>query len=96
MFINSTSGRVGIGTENPNETLEVAGNATIQGDLKVEGRINKIKIIKNESEPTSPEEGDIWYDTANHQLKYWDGSEWKIAAKGFTKSKDVSIFLCRG
>jgi len=37
LFINSTSGKVGIGTENPKEALEVNGSVKIKGDLIVEG-----------------------------------------------------------
>lgn len=26
--------------------------------------------------PTSPEGGDLWYDSTNNELKYWNGTEW--------------------
>ena len=44
LFINSTSGKVGIGTENPTETLEVQGNTKIQGNLEVTGKGNFFEL----------------------------------------------------
>ena len=44
LFINSTSGKVGIGTENPTETLEVQGNTKIQGNLEVIGKGNFFEL----------------------------------------------------
>ncbi len=44
LFINSTSGKVGIGTENPKETLEVQGNTKIQGNLEVTGKGNFFEL----------------------------------------------------
>ena len=65
LFINSTSGKVGIGTENPKESLEVNGSAKIHKDLKVEGGI----VVGN------PAGGNKGPGTINAQKIYVNGSE---------------------
>ena len=65
LLINSSSGKVGIGTENPKETLEVNGSTEIHKDLKVEGGI----VVGN---PTGGNKGP---GTINAQKIYVNGSE---------------------
>ena len=35
------------------------------------------KLTTNATAPSSPTEWMLWYDSTNHQLKYYDGSNWK-------------------
>jgi hypothetical protein len=46
--------------------------------LEVGARVNVRSLLHLEprSAPTSPAEGDIYYDAGDHQLHYWNGSSW--------------------
>lgn len=46
--------------------------------LEVGARVNVRSLLHLEprSAPTSPAEGDIYYDAGDHQLHYWNGSIW--------------------
>ncbi|RUA32002.1 MAG: hypothetical protein DSY76_00915 [Bacteroidetes bacterium] len=55
------SGRVGIGTYNPTQLLDVQG----------------AMHLKPGSAPSSPTEGDIYMDATSHKLRCYDGSTWK-------------------
>ncbi|MCG8697090.1 MAG: T9SS type A sorting domain-containing protein [Bacteroidales bacterium] len=68
LFIDST-GFVGLGSENPSQKLEVAGNAKINGVMKLQAL---------SAQPLEPSEGDIYFDGTNKRLKYYDSTEWKV------------------
>jgi hypothetical protein len=57
-----SQGNIGIGTDNPSRNLDINGS---------------MKLTPLMMEPENPMEGDIYMDGANHQLKFFDGSEWK-------------------
>jgi len=41
-------------------------------------------IKKSSSAPTNPNSGDLWSDTANQQLKFWNGSTWILVGPQFS------------
>ena len=36
---------------------------------------NQVKVVKSGSTPSSPQEGDLWYDTTNESLKVYNATE---------------------
>jgi len=44
-FVNTSTGKVGLGTSDPQTTLHVAGSAQIEGDLWVKGVTNRIDTL---------------------------------------------------
>ena len=57
-----SEGNIGIGTDNPSRTLDINGT---------------MKLAPLMTEPENPVEGDIYMDGVNHQLNFYDGTEWK-------------------
>ena len=47
------------------------------GEFQNENFIRLLENFANTSAPTKPIEGQIWYDTANKQLKFFDVTAWK-------------------
>ena len=41
-------------------------------------------IKKSSSAPTNPNTGDLWSDTANQQLKFWNGATWILVGPQFS------------
>jgi microcystin-dependent protein len=41
-------------------------------------------IKKSSSAPTNPNAGDLWSDTANQQLKFWNGATWILVGPQFS------------
>jgi DNA-binding beta-propeller fold protein YncE len=62
------NGNVGIGTSSPTETLEVNGTVKINNALKLEPMT---------SPPTNASEGTLYYDSDDHKLKVYNGTDWK-------------------
>ena len=48
--------------------------------LETAYRFNAPNVNFNTNTPTNPRVGDIFYDTYNLQLKYWNGTEWVVIA----------------
>lgn len=48
--------------------------------LETAFRFNAPNINFNTSTPTNPRVGDIFYDTFNYQMKYWNGTAWIVIA----------------
>ena len=61
LFIDK-DGNVGIGTTNPQRTLH------INDVMRLEPRATA---------PPNPAEGDIYYDSVDHMLKFYDGTAWR-------------------
>jgi hypothetical protein len=59
---------VGIGTASPTETLEVNGTVKINNALKLEPM---------SSPPTNASEGTLYYDSDDHKLKVYNGTNWQ-------------------
>jgi DNA-binding beta-propeller fold protein YncE len=62
------NGNVGIGTSSPTETLEVNGTVKINNALKLEPM---------SSPPTNASEGTLYYDSDDHKLKVYNGTNWQ-------------------
>lgn len=45
LFVDTSTGNVGLGVSNPNTTLHVAGSAHIEGDLWIKGNTNQIDTL---------------------------------------------------
>jgi hypothetical protein len=58
--------RTKVGSPGSEPLLEVGARVNVRSLLHLEPR----------SAPTSPAEGDIYYDAGDHQLHYWNGSTW--------------------
>ncbi|MFZ5366523.1 MAG: phage integrase SAM-like domain-containing protein [Patescibacteria group bacterium] len=71
------SGNVGIGTTSPSQKLDIAGNATISGTLALGPQVQAYAGTCNASS-----EGKMYYDNANNEYYYCDGSSWKAVASG--------------
>jgi hypothetical protein len=42
------------------------------------------EITKSATEPSNPTNGDLWYDTSNLALYFYDGSEWQLVKGAFS------------
>lgn len=86
-IINKTDGSVlttvGDGTINNNITsLTLIGkNYDKYGELINENFVRLLENFANNSSPSNPLAGQIWWDTFNTQLKVYTGSEFKSVAK---------------
>lgn len=54
-------------------------NGTTVFTLENNGRCNfeRLRIPNFSSNPSSPVKGEIYFNTGDNKLKYWNGSEWK-------------------
>lgn len=55
------------------------------------GAIVSLGVYVNATAPSSPTEGDVWYDTANDRLKTFDGSAWSIVGGSLADLPDVTL-----
>jgi len=69
-------------TINDSTSLQFPGrNVTGYGTIIAENFLHLLENFANDSAPTNPIEGQLWYDnTAGvNQLKVWDGTSWSSA-----------------
>jgi hypothetical protein len=70
LFVDNTSGRVGIGTTTPTAKLEVAGNVNITGNLTAKtGRAATITVAASDSSDTSKTQADYVADGQDDQVE---------------------------
>jgi len=77
---NSSNGLVGIGTSNPSHALEVAGNAKVNGNLKVNtttGGVIVPRLTTSEVTALTPAEGMIIFNTTTLKFQgYFQAGGW--------------------
>ena len=56
--------------------IKVQGNTVIDNNEKGAFRRINLGAYAENSRPTSPEEGDMIYDSTNQQFLFWNGTEW--------------------
>jgi len=76
-FVLTTAGQVGIGTTNPAEKLDVAGNATISGTLSLGPQTEAYAGTCDASAA-----GKIYYDASANKYYYCNGSSWTEMGAG--------------
>lgn len=75
---------------NNDTSLQIPGkNSTGYGKAVAENFLNLLENFSAPNEPSTPVEGQLWYDTSGveNQLKVYDSTQWKTAS-GFTKSSN--------
>lgn len=73
---------------NTETSMQLPGKrATGYGKAVAENFLHLLENFASPNEPTTPVEGQLWYDTggSESQLKIYDSTQWKTAS-GFTKS----------
>lgn len=50
--------------------------------LETAFRFNMPNVNFDTNEPTNPNTGDLFYNTANGEVSYWDGTQWVILSSG--------------
>jgi hypothetical protein len=69
-------------TSNIIESQNIADGAVTAAKLDANAVPNE--ITKSATEPSNPSNGDFWYDTANYEFKFYDGSAWQLVKSAFT------------
>ncbi|MBU0618622.1 hypothetical protein KKD62_00125, partial [Patescibacteria group bacterium] len=87
-FIDSSTGRVGIGTTSPERKLDVKGSAAFDEDV----RINRFLTIGSHStNPGSAEEGTLIYNTTDDKVYYYTGGGWVEVSASFWQRNNNSL-----
>lgn len=79
VFANTTSTSASTGAVQVWGGIGVAGNINSNGNLTVSSSTTIgtfIKLVPGTA-PSSPEEGTVYYDSASHTLKCYNGTMWK-------------------
>jgi len=87
-FVNKGSIVIEDNTINQETSLKLPGrNTTAYGSSIAENFLHLLENFANATQPSSPVEGQLWYDNSPgvDQLKLWDGSTW-VAAGGLKKA----------
>ncbi len=79
LYLNSNG--VGIGNSSPQAKLHVSGNAMIDSYL----------IINASTTPTSPILGELYVDDTDSTLRYYDGTQWKLAVSDNQDLVDATL-----
>ena len=73
-------------------TLDIADDAITTAKI-LDGAVTSAKIdsgaidglvTKSASAPSSPANGDVWYDTDDFKIQFWDGTAWQLIKSSFT------------
>jgi len=90
---SSTVGAIPLSTD-----LELGEVALNLADRKLYTKDNSNNVVQvghpyvGTTAPTSPAEGDLWYDSANDALMSYDGTAWQSAGyQNFSELEDVTI-----
>ena len=88
----SNSGKTAIvvndGTIDTSTSIGLIGkNYTRFGETLNENMLHLLENFANASAPTNPTEGQLWYDTANSQLKIYDNGVWSVILSGAGTTK---------
>ncbi|ROL61223.1 hypothetical protein D9V86_06875, partial [Bacteroidetes/Chlorobi group bacterium ChocPot_Mid] len=80
LYWDATNSILGVGTNSPSSTvtIDVLGNARIQGNLEVTGEIDPLSITlqPQNSSPTAVK-GKVYYNNTDNKLNVYDGNSWK-------------------
>jgi len=83
---NNGSITVEDGTINTETSLKLVGkNATGYGSAIAENFLHLLENFASATEPSTPVEGQLWYDTGNNQLKVYDATEF-VSSGGLIKA----------
>ena len=47
-------------------------------------------ITKSSSAPSNPANGDVWYDTDDYKISFWDGTAWQLIKSSFTATGGIT------
>lgn len=76
------------GTIDTSTSIGLIGkNYTRFGETLNENMLHLLENFANSSAPTNPTEGQLWYDTANSQLKIYDNGVWSTILSGAGTTK---------
>lgn len=89
--INLTNGSlltvVEEGTIDQSTDLKLVGRYFVgYGEIQNENFVSLLENFADESEPNNPLKGQIWYDSAESKIKFFDGEKWRSA--GTTESSN--------
>ena len=85
--INAVAGQItfaeDLGLITESLTTETGNNInTVATNINDINSFSDIYRVASSAPSSSLDEGDLWYDSANNKLKYYDGSNWIIIAAG--------------
>ncbi len=76
------------GTIDTSTSIGLIGkNYTRFGETLNENMLHLLENFANTNAPTNPTEGQLWYDTANSQLKIYDNGVWSVILSGAGTTK---------
>ena len=76
------------GTIDTSTSIGLIGkNYTRFGEILNENMLHLLENFANSSAPTNPTEGQLWYDTANSQMKVYDNGVWSVLLSGSGTTK---------
>lgn len=76
------------GTIDTSTSIGLIGkNYTRFGEILNENMLHMLENFANGSAPTNPTEGQLWYDTANSQMKVYDNGVWSVLLSGAGTTK---------
>ena len=76
------------GTIDTSTSIGLIGkNYTRFGEILNENMLHLLENFANASAPSNPTEGQLWYDTANSQLKVYDNGVWSVLLSGSGTTK---------
>ena len=85
---NKTAIVVNDGTIDTSTSVGLIGkNYTRFGETLNENMLHLLENFANTFAPSNPTEGQLWYDTANSQLKVYDNGVWSILLSGAGTTK---------
>ena len=76
------------GTIDTSTSIGLIGkNYTRFGEILNENMLHLLEHFANASAPSNPTEGQLWYDTANSQMKVYDNGVWSVLLSGAGTTK---------
>ena len=93
-YTNTSKGTITVedSTINTSTSLRIPGrNSTAYGAVIAENFLHLLENFANNTEPSNPSEGQLWFDTTvPAQLKIYNGSNW-IPASGVARSDNTPV-----